>query len=479
MKKNLLFVFVCLCALGMYGQTASEGIRATDLTFQKGADGLLHINMNLQLTRELDLRSNQYVTLTPVIRGGGQERMLPDVYVYGRKREIVSERNDLLPLDAYRIMRRSRHSEQNIPYQASAAYEPWMRDAQLYLEEDWCGCDNRQEANHEWLLAGIPGFIDESYVPRTQGVYQVPDQEMVKNRFKESSAYIDFPVNRTELHPDFRNNPAELARIRASIEDSDMQEVSRITIHGYASPEGGYANNARLAQGRAETLRTYIVDKYNYPMSHFEVTSTPEDWAGFRKQLVDSDLAEKDRILAIVDNQSEPDAKEQQLKQFGATYTTIIRDWFPALRRSDYRIHYIAAPFTAEEARRVAVDRPQNLSLHEFYEASQLAGRGTDEHYYLTETAVRMFPDDPVANLNAASMELERGNVAAAKRYMQKVPSDTPQALNNLGSIALLEGNYDQAEEYLQRARAAGVTEAEHNINELNRKRGTGVVTVY
>ncbi|MCD8080744.1 MAG: DUF3868 domain-containing protein [Bacteroides sp.] len=478
MKKNLLFIFVCLCALGMYGQTGSEGIRATDLTFMKASDGQLNIQMNLQLARGLDMRSNQYVTLTPVIRGGGQERTLPDVYVYGRKREIVSERNDLLPLDAYRIVRRNRHSEQNIPYQTAVPYEAWMRDAQLYLEEDWCGCDNRQEEQYQRLLAGIPTFIDESYVPRLRGSYIVPEKEIVKNRFKESSAFIDFPVNRTELHPDFRNNPAELARIRASIEDSDMQEVSQISIHGYASPEGGYANNARLAQGRAETLRKYIIDKYNYPMSHFTVTSTPEDWVGFRKQVVDSDLAEKDRILAIIDSGAAEDVKEQQLKQFGATYTLIIRDWFPALRRSDYRINYIAAPFTAEEARRVAVDRPQNLSLYEFYEAAQLAGRGTDEYNYLTETAVRMFPDDPVANLNAASMEIERGNVAAARRYMQKAPSNTPQAILNMGNIALLEGNYDEAEQLLKRARAAGVSEATHNINELNRKRGTGVVTV-
>ncbi len=463
----------------MYGQNAPEGIRATDLTFQKGADGLLDIHMNLQLTRGLDMRSNQYVTLTPVIRGGGQERVLPEVYVYGRKREIVSERNDLLPLNAYRIERRDRHSEQNIPYQASVTYEPWMRDAELFLEQNWCGCDNRQEENYASLLAGIPTFIDESYVPRTRGVYQVPEQEIVKNRFKESSAFVDFPVNRTELHPDYMNNPKELALIRASIEDADMQEVSAIRIHGFASPEGGYANNARLAQGRAETLRKYIMDKYNYPMSLFQVTSTPENWEGFRKQLVDSDLAEKDRILAIVDSQAAEDAKEQQLKQFGATYTMIVRDWFPKLRRSDYRINYIAAPFTAEEARRVAVDRPQNLSLYEFYQAAQLAGRGTDEYNYLIETAVRMFPDDPVANLNAASMELERGNVAAARRYMQKAPANTSAALNNMGSIALLEGNYDQAEEYLERARNAGVSEATHNINELNRKRGTGVVTAY
>lgn len=64
---------------------------------------------------------------------------------------------------------------------------------------------------------------------------------MVKMREMKGSAYIDFPVNRTEIHENYRSNYTELQKIRNTIDvvrnDADTR-ITSVFIKGYASPEG-------------------------------------------------------------------------------------------------------------------------------------------------------------------------------------------------------------------------------------------------
>ena len=106
-----------------------------------------------------------------------------------------------------------------------------------------------------------------------------------ETRELKGSAYIDFPVNRTEIYEDYRRNPIELAKIRATIDtvrnDADTR-ITSIRIKGYASPEGSYANNTRLAQGRTETLKDYVQRLYNFPsgvMATDTSLRTGQDWS--------------------------------------------------------------------------------------------------------------------------------------------------------------------------------------------------------
>lgn len=75
----------------------------------------------------------------------------------------------------------------------------------------------------------------------------------------QGKAYLDFPVNRTELHPDYHNNPSELHKIMQTIDtvrNNANVEITSISIHGYASPEGSYQNNERLAQDAPPRSKT-------------------------------------------------------------------------------------------------------------------------------------------------------------------------------------------------------------------------------
>ena len=82
-----------------------------------------------------------------------------------------------------------------------------------------------------------------------------------------------------------------------------------------------------------------------------------------------------------------------------------------------------------------------------------------------------MFPQDPTANINAAAIELEQGNLNGAVRFLQKSSQDEGATLNNYGVLKLLQGDLDAAESYFKKAQEAGIEEAATNLQEVAKKR--------
>ena len=83
-----------------------------------------------------------------------------------------------------------------------------------------------------------------------------------------------------------------------------MSRFPGIHIHGFASPEGPYMNNKRLAEGRTAALKDYISDQYDFPDSLFTINYTPEDWEGVGRLLRDSVLKNSNEWLRIVESET-------------------------------------------------------------------------------------------------------------------------------------------------------------------------------
>lgn len=439
MKFLSISIIGLLISLSVYGQNnAVPTAKATDVQISLSEDSLLNVGMKIIIPADTKINSNRMITLIPVLCGEASTEVLPPVYVYGRRRGIVMERNGRVPEDGSQIFLRKNHTNQTIEYRTTLPYQAWMRKATLHLEEDLCGCGNNVEEKSEQVLAQVVLPDPKPALPAI--AYVVPEAEPYKRRTIEGAAFLDFPVNRTEIYPEYRKNPMELAKIISSIDSVPVGDIQHIYIHGYASPEGSYINNTRLAKGRSEALAQYIVEKYQLNDSLFSIESTPEDWVGFKRLVIASDIERKEDILAIIDSHQGADEKEAKLKKLGAPYLYIWKEWFPALRHSDYKIDYIIPSFTAEEARRIFKTQPELLNLRELFEASRLCERNSDEYRSILKTAARLYPDNPDANLNAAAMELESGNLPAARTYMAKADMGTQAARDNMERIILLEG---------------------------------------
>ena len=436
------------------------GAEVSGVDIRKQRDSVV-IRMNLNLSG-MEVGRNRSIVVTPLFYAEGEEEWLPAIEVMGRTRYLYYQRNEesLYADSPYTIIKKDKNATQQVGYQVSVPYRKWMDRASLVVAEDTCQCGEVSKGN-SILLA----HADLVFTPRL--AYISPQAETRKARALSGEAYLDFPVNKTVIYPEYRRNTAELAKIRATIDtirtDKDFS-ITRISLKGYASPEGRYAANVRLSEGRTDALKDYLMGEYGFEASLFRTNAGAENWAGLRKYVAQSGLADKEAILAIIDSEEEPDAKEQRIRrEHAASYRTLLQDCYPALRRTDYTVDYVIRGFNVEEAKEVIKTSPQNLSLQEMFAVAQTYQPGSEEFNHVFDVAVRLYPADPIANLNAANAFLERKEAAQALKFLDKA-GDTPQADNARGVAMILLERYDEAERYLRRAAQAGVSEANENL---------------
>lgn len=422
------------------------------------------VEMQIDLSG-MEVQSNRSVVLVPSLCDSGRTIALPAVEVMGRRRALYYERNrsQSYARQPYRVVRRDRKAAQMVDYRVALPRAEWMAHARLGITEDLCGCGVTNPGRPISLYEA-----DMEFVPAL--VYVSPQVEMVKSRELRGEAYLDFVVDKTDINPTYRRNPEELARIHATIDttynDRDFS-ITGIFIKGYASPEDTYRHNSNLAEGRTRALKEYLKAKYGFADSLFVTDFVPENWEGLRKYVTWSSLPDKEAILTLIDGGMAPDRKEYTLRiRYPESYRILLKECYPGLRRTDYRIDYRIRGFDVDEARELLRIRPEKLSLHEMFAVAQTYLAGSAEFAEVFETAAKLYPDDPVVNLNLANVLLAGKKPEAALPYLAKA-GDSAEAENARGVAAALLERYDEAERHLRHAAEAGLREATENLRAI------------
>lgn len=472
MKKTLYILAILLgmstATQAQNKKTVVDGVSVSDFKMERNG-AYMAVDMALGL-EDLDVDGNRAVLLTPRLVNGSDSLDLPSIGIYGRRRYYFYVRNgeSMLSSKDEKSFKASEMPD-NIAYHHIVSYTDWMNGARLSLHRSDYGCCNTLLAEQE----GDLGRYKEAFFPTL--VYVQPAAERVKHRSLEGSAFIDFPVDKTVIYPDYRRNTVELGKIQATIDsvrnDRDVT-ITQVWLKGYASPESPYAHNTELAIGRTEALKKYIQQLYKFEEGIISTDYEPEDWAGLRRYVEQTNLDHKAEILALIDRDMDPDAKEWKIKStYPEEYRFLLQNCYPALRHTDYRIAYNIRSYSdAEEIARIMRKQPQKLSLNEFYLVAQQYEPGTDEFTDVFETAVRMYPSDETANLNAANAAMRRGDLDGAERYLAKA-GDTPEAVYARGALAIRRKDYDTARRYLAEAETLGVEQAAVTLKELDNGR--------
>lgn len=451
------------CAFASKGQTPDgESVPINNFTTSV-SDGKMFISMDIDVSR-LKVRSNREMTFTPRLSGYSDSLELPSVMLAGRNRWWHHIRNNSIP-EGTELFRASETA--CIEYRKTIPYDKWMDRSSFRLESLTGGCCGEAIERKDTLLAVI--CAPKSFVPKF--IYVRPEARP-KVLAVSGSAYIDFPVNMTDIYPDYRRNAEELDRITRTIDairnDSDANILS-VHIKGHASPEGPYKNNIRLATERTSTLKNYVKDLYDFPDTLVTTSCIPEDWEGLEMFVANSGLAHRDAILEIIRGGLEPDAKEWKIKSsYPADYSYLYNTIYPALRHSDYKVEYSVCEYTdTTEIIRLLKTEPQKLSLNEMYIASGSMEAGSEEYNEVFGIAVRMFPEDKVANLNAANSAMGIGDMRHAARYLEKA-GDSPEACYARGVFAAMSEDYDTARSLFRKALEEGLVEAEDAIRQID-----------
>ena len=303
-----------------------------------------HVQLTLAVTLDGgELPRRDVVVLTPRLVGAADSIDFPPIVVFGRNAYYHDVRQGTvtgeIPADAYRVrykgVPRSEH------YARTVAWQPWMEHSQLKLIlQRGTPCDQRSLS-----VTTTDGF--DVAPPDTTITWTTETQAQVATDTVKGEARIQFVVNKTEFNPSLATNRTELERIRASIDsvrtNPDITDT-HYYIKGYASPEGPYANNVRLAKGRVECLRQYIINNWGVPPEQVDTADEPEDWGGMRNYVTAhrDDIANADDILRIIDgDDADPDHKLAVIEQrYPKSYRLLLQECFPALRRTEYIISY-------------------------------------------------------------------------------------------------------------------------------------------
>ena len=290
-----------------------------------------------------------------------------------------------------------------------------------------------------------------------------PDAEKVKLRAEHATVRIQFKVGKHDIVSSFGQNYLELAKVtrilQPIVETPDDIEVQKLTITGYASPEGDFNANLALSQRRADSFKSYLITMYGTlsGLSQFPAVGKGEDWAGLRKSVAESTYVPmKEDVLRLIDGYSIEGGREARLMQLGggSVYKYLLENLYPSLRRMDMEVSYKVRNFKPEEVESVYDRRPQDLSQEEIYEVAQRRNKDGVAHAEFGreyDTAARFYPEDKIANLNASSAALVRRDLAQAWQYLCHI-SDAPEAATNMGLYYWLSGKYGMAARYFEKA---------------------------
>ena len=439
----------------------------------------VYINIDFVLN-DVRVKSAHGVDFIPRLIAPTRNLNLPKVSIkghneylaYERWLSLMSTKEKNLYEKPYVVEKSSKRRNDTIKYRYVLPYESWMDDAQVEVQRDECGCGETQLMSVEPL-----GDVDLErmlvpYVVVPHLAYLQPAAEEVKNREIQAECFLDFEVNKINIRPEYMNNPKELAKIRAMIDElkSDPSiKVNKLDIVGYASPEGSLANNKRLSEGRAMALRDYLASKYDFSRNQYYIVFGGENWDGLVKALESSSMKDKETFLNIIKNTTNDVKRKQEIMKVGggAPYRTMLKEIYPGLRKVNCKIDYTVVNFDVEQGRIIIRENPKYLSLNEMYQVANSYPKGSKDFVDVFDIAVRMYPTDAVANLNAAAVALSQKDINTALKYMEKADHTTAEFLNNTGVYNFLNGDIQRAMAAFEQAAKLGNEAAQANLKQL------------
>jgi len=186
-----------------------------------------------------------------------------------------------------------------------------------------------------YIVSSMLSFVDT--VPRYR--IRIVDKYLTV----EDRNYIQFFVGDTRVVDTLGDNWRQLDKItglmRQIVEQQEFY-VDTITLMAASSPEGAYAFNDRLSQGRAAALKRYLVRRYGRSIdTMLTVRWVAEDWAELTTRIrTDREIVNRDAILELIAEEKNPDRREQAIRlRFPKEYAYIRSVIYPQLRAVNFR----------------------------------------------------------------------------------------------------------------------------------------------
>ena len=290
---------------------------------------------------------------------------------------------------------------------------------------------------------------------------------------KKQEANIKFLIQQANLRKsELKNNSVQefVKMLKKINDDREGLNLDNVEVSAYASPDGGYSLNDKLAGQRQKVSEHYVNQELKKIKmnAYVDAKYTAQDWEGFQELVQASNIQDKEIILRVLSMYKDPQEREQQIKNISAAFRELADGILPQLRRSRLTINYETIGRSDEQILDQIKADATKLSIEELlYGAALKSDANEAEAVY--QQAAKIYPNDARAYNNIATLEYAKGNYEAAKEYIQKaqrVNASLPEAAANLGMLALKAGDVKTAEQYIASATGAnGLSEVLGNLN--------------
>ncbi|MBQ9357385.1 MAG: tetratricopeptide repeat protein [Prevotella sp.] len=353
------------------------------------------------------------------------------------------------------------------------AYQPEMQQSELYLTFD---------ARVGNKTVQIPAVKVADGVIATSELYKrtlaSAQPALAQDGFQriitqKQEANVQFLVNQANLRrSELQNNSVqEFVRLLNDIASSQEGFIlDGVEVSAYASPEGSYQFNDRLAGQRQDAAAGYVRQQMvrANATAPLDTRYTAEDWDGFRELVSASNIQDKDVILRVLSMYQDPEEREQQIRNISAAFRELADGILPQLRRARMTINYQVVGRDDQQIQQQYSSDARQLSLEELlYAATLTSDQNQAEEIY--KKAAEIYPNDARAFNNVALIEYAKGNYSEAANWLQRAAaksSDLPEINANLGLLALQQGDINGAETLISRAtNANGLNEVLGNLH--------------
>ena len=206
-----------------------------------------------------------------------------------------------------------------------------------------------------YYISSTSSFADESIVKYLTKV--------IERRAEANTAYkIDFEVAKSDIKLELGQNASEIGRIKenlASLMQNEVFDLDSISVSATASPEGSYALNQRLADGRSQSVTrffTQYIKEYTDSLEREKGFSMVVDDMMGESIMAGEDKAPEIRLTArsipenwddldeyirrdtvMTDEQKEEYFNHQDKKQLDAREDKLKKySWYPHIKQNIY-----------------------------------------------------------------------------------------------------------------------------------------------
>ncbi len=449
MKRNIYLLLPAVASVLMTGCGKQKALVSEN--FAVSPTPLEYVAGEVPATISLNIPAKvvgkkSVITCTPVIKWDGGSAVSESYTIQGEKVEanntIISYKNG-----GHATMRF------NVPFQDG------MEKSELFMQFN--ARKGNKPINMPSVKIGYGTQATASLITKTAKTasFGVAPDDFQRVISKKQEAAVKFLIGQANLRGSELNSQNVkdfIATLKNIKSDEESLVLNNIEVSAYASPDGAYSLNEKLAERRNEVSEAYVNKqlKQNKLATNIDSKYTAEDWDGFQALVSQSNLQDKDVILRVLSMYQDPEQREQEIRNVAVVYKELAEAVLPELRRARMVINYDVIGRSDEAIMQLIDEEPAKLSVEEMIYAANILADNDAKKEAILKKVTSIYPDDYRAYNNLGELALRKGDTDNAQFYLRKALSINSAAAEpnvNLGMIAIQNGQFQDAEMYISK----------------------------